>query len=746
MVLRRRTTAVLVALLALAQPYRAGAQNGREPILGPWVGVYQSYPQFVRMTLQIAAAPSSPGRFSGELRLEPLVQVRTIGRAPAGVVNVSVDYDAAAATVRIAPAADAYRALGLQLPQFAGVVDEERHMIGGTLVPVSMSASPYFVMARPDAAESFLKPLRDVGAGPARPAPAGRPQPAPGTTRPGSPPGPVAVPSRTSGGAISEDKLREWATRFTTEYPTVDPYRTESGAVGLMTRNLFRDDFFRPYFNRSFDELDPAHMTEISMVLRKIPPPRSNFPEEKVNGVLRSVDRAFIPSGTYSSPDIMLSVIALRPIQRWVTASLQRLGSPAPTLEGLQTVARIEGAEDVAIRTLWPSEQRTFAEAVSGAKAKIAGPVLTQRVDELLASTKTIAGAQPIMTALDQSKQRLATTPTTTAVPAGRGVPGRPSPVAHPPAAGRGAAVAPAIDSSLPALMAMVPADVRQAQTARLEARLAEIVDAEAQKDGQSLGRLGDGAAGLEAGGKWLAEVNRKYGSLARRPAVSALVDDLAKRRVAQFRAGESTVTTRLQAVKTSLDVNAVIGTYLSVPSDRSDPIGGRLLSSALQKRDQLQTAEAEAAQREARAQREAASPCAKGGTQRDHEDEPTEREMCYAIERTLTGAQAVTGELAAACNDVRPNGDPMTAMTCLMGKMGQVGGGPQFSVRAFRKIACASAAAVARPGYFCDYAIQVVTGNAMTAGLINRLPGEVSTARFVRSSGTWLFFPTRRD
>jgi hypothetical protein len=743
MSLRRPAVLALVALLAIGQPYRAVAQGGPPPILGSWVGVFQSYPQFVRMTLQIAAAPA--GGFSGELRLEPLVQIRTVGRAPAGVVNVSVDYDAAAATVRIAPGADAYRTLGMQLPQFAGVVDDDGRMIGGTLVPVAMSGSPYFVMARPEAAEPFLKRLSDVGAGPA---PAARPQPSPRIRTPAPPPGRGAAPPPTSGGdgSISEGKLREWATRFTTEYPNIDPYRTESGAVGLMARNLFRDDFFRPYFGRSFDELDRAHMTAITMELRKIPPPRSNFPEEKPNGVLRSVDRAFSPSGTYAAPDMTLSVIALRPIQRWMTASIRRLASPAPTLEGLQVVTRIEGAEDVAIRTLWPSEQKTFAEAVSGARAKIAGPVLAQRVDELLATAKTIASAQPVMTALDQSSQRAAAVTTAAAAPAGRGAPGRPAPTARPPAPGGATTTGPAIDTSLPALMAMAPPDVRQAQTARLEARVAEIVDAEAQKDGQALGRLGDGAAGLEAGGKWLAEVNRKYGSLARRPAVSALVDDLGKRRGAQFRAGESTVATRLQAAKTSLDVNAVIGAYLSVPSDRRDPIGGKLLASAQQKRDQMQGAEAEAAQREAAARREAASPCAKGRTQKDHEDEPTERDMCYAIERTLTGAQAVTGELAAACNDVRPNGDPMTALTCLMGKMGQVGGGPQLSVRAFQKIGCASAAAVGRPGYFCDYAIQIVTGNATTAGMINRLPGEVTTSRFVRSSGTWLFLPTRRD
>ena len=739
MQLHRGLVVALIALLWLVQPPSAAAQGGRDSVAGSWVGVYEAYPSFIRMTLQIPSATAAAT--AAELRLEPLVDIRTVGRSPAGVINVTVEYDAAIRIMRITPGADAYRVLGMQVPQFDGVFDDDKQTIGGLLVPASASASPYFVMAHAEAAESFLKPLREIITERGT-APAARPQQGPRITVPGRPAGRIQLPLRVGGG-ISEGKLREWTSRFMTEYPDVDPYHSESGALGLMTRNLFRDDFFRPYFGKTFDELDRSHMNDITMELRRIPPPRGNLPEERANSVLKSIERAFMPTGTYGAPDIMLSVIALRPIQAWMAASVRRLGTLTPTIDSLRTVSGIGSAEQTELHTMWPSEQRTFADAVTGARAKIVGPVLVQRVDELLASTTSIDSAQKLAVALEQSKS--SATGVAPVDREGRGKPspgvGRPAPVVR--RAGRAAASGPAVDDSLPSLMAMADPDQRQAQAARIESRVTEMVDAEVQKDRQTLSRLGDGASGLESGVKWLTDINRKYGPLTGQPSVVALVDELGKRRVPQFHGGESVINARLQAAKSSGEVGTVVATYLSVPSDFRDPIGSRLLSAAQQRGSQFKTTESVAAQRAEADRRTAASVCAKAATTRDDEREPTEREMCYALEARLTGAQELSADLATACKDMRSN-DPTTAMACLMGKMGQIGGGPQMSIRLFRKVACTSAAPAGRPGFFCDYSARLETGNQMLAGMINRLPGEDSTGRFVKSNGVWLFFPSK--
>src|SRR5262249_20349067 len=153
---------------ASAAPVRA--QDARQLLTGSWVGVYQSYPQFVHIALQVspAAAGGDQMQAEGEMRLEPLVEQRSIVRGPLGVVRVMVTYDPLARTLLITPSAESARQIGAQLPQFSGVLDEETQVVGGVLVPAPRDASPYFVLARADKAPSLLKTLKDA----ANPSPA----------------------------------------------------------------------------------------------------------------------------------------------------------------------------------------------------------------------------------------------------------------------------------------------------------------------------------------------------------------------------------------------------------------------------------------------------------------------------------------------------------------------------------------------------------------------------------------------
>src|SRR5262245_49657492 len=122
MIAPRRILPIVAAIGFLTGSLPATAQDSRQMLTGSWVGVYQAYPFFIRMTVNAA---------TGEMRLEPLVQQQSIGRAPTGIVRVTVDYDASARTLLLTPGADAYRTLGVQVPQFFGVLDEDRQLIGG---------------------------------------------------------------------------------------------------------------------------------------------------------------------------------------------------------------------------------------------------------------------------------------------------------------------------------------------------------------------------------------------------------------------------------------------------------------------------------------------------------------------------------------------------------------------------------------------------------------------------------------
>jgi hypothetical protein len=94
-------------------------------------------------------------------------------------------------------------------------------------------------------------------------------------------------------------------------------------------------------------------------------------------------------------------------------------------------------------------------------------------------------------------------------------------------------------------------------------------------------------------------------------------------------------------------------------------------------------------------------------------------------------------------CKGLDARSNPLSGMMCLAGGISQMGGGPQMSLRSFEKIACASAAAMGRPGFFCDYVVRLYSGNAMMAPL-NRFSGEITTARFVRTRGQWIFLPPK--
>jgi hypothetical protein len=158
----RRVTFFLAAMcLIVARP--AGAQSSGQTLTGTWTGVYQSYPNFVRMTLQLSAPAGQAGSAPGELRLEPLVDLRSIAQSPMGVLHVTANYDASSRTLLLTPAPDAYRTLGFQVPQFSGVLDEEKQLVGGVIVNAARDASPYFLLGRAESAEGlFLKKIRGI--------------------------------------------------------------------------------------------------------------------------------------------------------------------------------------------------------------------------------------------------------------------------------------------------------------------------------------------------------------------------------------------------------------------------------------------------------------------------------------------------------------------------------------------------------------------------------------------------------
>ncbi|MGE3616621.1 MAG: hypothetical protein AB7L66_12190, partial [Gemmatimonadales bacterium] len=102
--LRARAVPVAVSLLTLGAG-AASAQLPSRPLTGTWIGVYQSYPVFVQMTLEMG--PGTEAGQTAQLRLESISAKQPGG--PRGIATVSVRYEPEAGTIEIVPGADASR-------------------------------------------------------------------------------------------------------------------------------------------------------------------------------------------------------------------------------------------------------------------------------------------------------------------------------------------------------------------------------------------------------------------------------------------------------------------------------------------------------------------------------------------------------------------------------------------------------------------------------------------------------------
>jgi hypothetical protein len=292
----------------------------------------------------------------------------------------------------------------------------------------------------------------------------------------------------------------------------------------------------------------------------------------------------------------------------------------------------------------------------------------------------------------------------------------------------------------VPALLAMVPADLRIAQSARVEARIDELVDAEVSRDRPSLAELGSGRHALEAGARWYRQASEKYAGLTQHPAVQSLFEELAEHRAAIFPEADEELSGLIRAAGSSAAVSDVLATYLAVPSDRSHPVARRLLASATERQQGLARAEAVEEQRRKEAARPAASPCARvpdGDAMAS--DGPSSRDVCRAVEAEFLAMQAGMDDLQKRCASGQLRYDRALAALCLVqGAVQGLGAEPGLFLAGFQKLGCEKAASA--PGYVCDYRTRVRSSNPQFGSTFDMLPdGEVITSRFIRGDqGQW--------
>jgi hypothetical protein len=361
----------------------------RISLAGNWQGVYHVYPAFVSLELRVIGEPNGNGISDAELRLDGLEKNTS---NVVGMMKARVKYSEASRAIEI----DAWTEGSVEsLPQrlsLRGVYSEKLRQISGVYIEGRTDASPYFVMARPqDSGDLFLKELRSEE----------RPRPG----------GAIVIGDRFGrgislvGSSPPEEKLKSWAALLLKEYPALDPYRTEMGALFKLARNLFRDKYFVPAFGKPFEKLSAADLDRTRDQIERIKAPRANFAEEKAAGAVRSVQNAFSRTGgTYMSKDIVLSVLALRGIDHWREKWVAELPQLAHSENSFQILDEIEGQLQKALFMHLPSEQKEIGTLTETTRMRLAAPLLVTKVDRLIEGATRFSEAANLKVMAEKAK------------------------------------------------------------------------------------------------------------------------------------------------------------------------------------------------------------------------------------------------------------------------------------------------------------------------------------------------------
>lgn len=514
-------------------------------LAGTWIGIYQVYPEYIQMTLTIASYSADGSESAAELRLDGL---KGKNASHMGVSPAVIKFNSGTRTLDIRSAPSAVARRYVPILTFHAVYDAERGVFAGSLSNHSDDVSPYFVLVRQGQNNGILKRLQDL--------PSENPA--------------IRSPISLGGSSPSKERLGAWASQIYSEHPTIDPSKTSFGKLYAVGRNLFRDEYFTAFFGKPYDQLSRSDLDKIHSRLESLPLPRANFPEDRPNNAARAFARGFLPgTATYASSDVTLSVLALRSISNWRRETIRRLPTIAPEDGAFQLLNLIEAETQGTLSNFFPSELESFGQAVDDCRARLAGPLLTSRVEKQI-STASSFDHIPLL------QQTLASLLQTAAPSSPRG--------------SRATTRRPSDSVDIAAISGMAPQSIRAQLRPLVEQRIMALVTAEAEQEASRLAPLSGGAplAALEHDAKAYAQLRAKYASFTTNSAVGLLFSRWALRRAQSIQTAQPELNAAVQRAKVESDLDELLSRYLGQPTDRTDAIGLRLISTIESRKGQI--------------------------------------------------------------------------------------------------------------------------------------------------------------
>jgi len=523
-----------------AAPSRASAPSAPPPsasaasMAGTWVGTLETYPNFLRMTLDLPAAADASTPVQGTLRIDGGLGPQG---APKGQMPVTARVDAGARTLTLTIGAEG-RSMRLPVGELYGYLDTRSETVAGVVGNAFADSSPFFVLARERAAEDrIFKPI-DAG-----------------MNQQQQRAGPFGALGQRSG--TDRADLERWAHRVVDEYPDVDPARVSPDDLFAMARNLFADEHFQAHFKTTFDRMGGGDRLRIVTGIRAVPFGQGNTPDAKTDNVLKTVERPFVQMvGTGTASDMTLSVIAMRYMAAWRQGAIAELGQGGETLDAFRAASGVDTAAVKLAPYVWPSERTALATATTASLDRASRAPLVAEVDKLLASATGIEGARALDAALKISP---GSKPKSAIELAPRTPPRQPS-YAQPGAPGGAQAKAGVV--GLAELAKWAPA-TWTTQKSRLNAGLDDVLAKQVADARVTLGLDSGSAAAanpterLQKSRAWYQSHRDLVVPFASRGAVAKLVTDLAAQREADFAAVMPQMSAHLAALTTAAEVQS---------------------------------------------------------------------------------------------------------------------------------------------------------------------------------------------
>jgi hypothetical protein len=529
-------------------------------VSGTWKGVYFIYPNLMGTELNLST--TSGGAISGILKYYPAVKLRSaFGDPKQGSYHVSGQYDERSRSFLLTPGAwiEKPDMAGAVAP-IAGVLDARANEVAGIFEFPSAPNPVFFILAPETGADKLIAEIT----GSAYPAPL--PRQSPNLSRQDNvrlalqrqleqiknmphPPGSeqsykalqeslekrlAALP----GGDVNPtvtwapppvDRLLDWASRLKQEMPALDLRNTVMEKIYLPARNLFADDYFKDHFGLTYEEMDTAQRKAVAGAFSQHGRELSGYD---------FLARPFQNAGDFGAPDITVSIRWQGIVRSWARDLQTSFPAMPAEVNSFSEMNVAEAAANTELPFLWPSEKEKFNSALTGARTRLADPVLTLLADQLITTANGNAGARELAAWRARQTNILQYASTTE------------------------------------------QAKLQQ----RIDARLDQVLGQLVASDIRSLATLGHGIDAVVAGNRWCQQVEKSYDFALTRPPIVSAIRQFDQDRAKNLTEAKAAIIAQIDAAAQDAQVKSILDNNLRCPSDAGSEVATALRQHADQR------------------------------------------------------------------------------------------------------------------------------------------------------------------